>query len=154
MVFIAPNSIKFRKQVKDPIFQTTYPETELSNTGERFTVYTPDYQVSVMGCTEQYSICNPNLKSSNCTPQSGQCALLILIQPHNFNSAQLVTAYRMIYMTADGTSYSSVNGVGPDALRIWNKVYDFVAPACQKINGKSKSRDGWRRHQPNGRRIW
>jgi hypothetical protein len=33
IVFIAPNSIKFRKQVKDPIFQVTYPDTELSNTG-------------------------------------------------------------------------------------------------------------------------
>jgi hypothetical protein len=83
IVFIAPNSIKFRKQVKDPIFQTTYPETELSNTGERFTVYTPDYQVSVIGCTEQYSICNPNLKSNSCTPQSGQYALPTLIQSHN-----------------------------------------------------------------------
>jgi hypothetical protein len=86
-----------------------------------------DYQVSVIGCTEQYSICNPNLKSNSCTPQSGQYALPTLIQSHNFNSAQLVTAYRMIYMIADGTTYSSVNGLGPDALQIWSKVYDFVA---------------------------
>src|SRR6266516_4523594 len=111
IVFIAPNSIKFREQVKDPIFQTTYPDTELSITGERFTVYTPDYQVNVIGCTEQYSICNPNLKSNSCTPQSGQYALPTLIQSYNFNPAQLVTAYRMIYMIADGTTYSSVNGI-------------------------------------------
>jgi len=132
--------------VKDPIFQTTYPEAELSNTGERFTAYTPDYQVSLMGCTEQYSICNPNLKSNSCTLRSGQCALPTLIQSHNFNSAQLVTAYRMIYMTANGTTYSSVNGFGPDALQVWNKVYNFIALARQNINGKSKSRDGWKRH--------
>jgi hypothetical protein len=128
IVFIAPNSIKFRAQVKDPVFQATYPNTELSNTEERFTVYNPDYQVSVIGCTEQYSICNPNLKSNSCTPPSGQNALPTLIQSYQFNLAQLVTAYRMIYMIADGTTYSSVNGIGPDALQIWNKVYNFVAP--------------------------
>jgi hypothetical protein len=142
IVFIAPNSIKFRTKVEDPIFQATYPDTELSNTGERFTVYTPDYQVSVVGCTEQYSICNPNLQSNSCTPQSGQNSLPTLIRSLNFNSAQLVTAYRMIYMIADGTTYSSVNGIGPDALQIWNKVYDFVAPGVPENQWQIEV-EGW-----------
>ena len=34
----------------------------------------------------------------------------------------------MIYMIADDATYSSANGIGPDALQIWSKVYDFVAP--------------------------
>lgn len=141
-MFIALNSTKFRTKAEDPIFQATYPDTELSNTGKRFTVYTPDYQVGVIGCTEQHSICNPNLQSNSCTPQSGQNALLTLIRSLNFNSTQLVTTYRMIYMIADGTGYSSVSGTGPDALQICSKVYDFVAPSVPENQWQIEV-EGW-----------
>lgn len=96
----------------------------------------------MVGCTEQYQICNPNLESNVCTPSSGQAALSGLIESLYLNEAQLVTAYRMIYMIVDGTTYSSINGIGPDALQIWNEVYDFIAPGVPDNQWQIEVR-GW-----------
>lgn len=142
IIFIAPNSIKFRDPVYDPVFQATYGDTELSNTGERFTVYSPDYPVSVVGCTEQYAICNPNRKVNNCTSFDGQNALLSNIHSVGLSQDQYVTAVRMVYMIADGTTYSSVDGIGPDALQVWDEVHDFVAPGVP-ANQWQVEMQGW-----------
>lgn len=80
---------------------------------------------SVIGCTERYSLCNPRRTSDQCTAPGGQNVLSNLIQSLDLQPAQLVTAYRILYMITDGTLYSSI---GPDALQIFNEVYNFVAP--------------------------
>ncbi|KAK3174527.1 hypothetical protein OEA41_001773 [Lepraria neglecta] len=73
---------------------------------------------------------------------SGQYALPNLIQSLDFNSAQLVTAYRMIYMIADGTTYSIINVIGPDALQIWKNVYSFIAPGVPENQWQIEV-EGW-----------
>lgn len=108
----------------DPVFQTTYPTTIPLPTGS-FTVYYPDYHVSVIGCTEQYQICKD---AHYCTPPGGQEALPNEIENLNLNLVQYVTAQRFIYMIGWANTYSSVNGIGPEALRLWNEVYNFISP--------------------------
>ena len=48
----------------------------------------------------------------------------------------------MIYMIADGTTYSSVDVIGPDALQIWKKVYGFIAPGVPENQWQIEV-EGW-----------
>ena len=48
----------------------------------------------------------------------------------------------MIYMIADGTTYSSVDVIGPDTLQIWKKVYGFIAPGVRENQWQIEV-EGW-----------
>ena len=45
-------------------------------------------------------------------------------------------------MIADGTTYSSVDVIGPDALQIWKKVYGFIAPGVPENQWQIEV-EGW-----------
>lgn len=89
LLFLAQTS-SFNQPVYDPWFQAlkpfnTTPITQ-SNTalsGQQ-TLYIPEWPVSVMGCTQQYQICNPvsSGKNPRCSPLSGRSALIA-----NFNES-------------------------------------------------------------------
>ena len=68
LVFIAPNSVYYSEPCSDPVFSAN---SYYSNTDGDVTVegYYPDYWVSVLGCSEQYRICDPN--TNQCTPKQG-----------------------------------------------------------------------------------
>jgi hypothetical protein len=105
----------------------------------KITTYVPYDRVSVMGCVEQYTICKDE---NHCTKLGGQEALGREILGLGLNAAQWVSAQRMIYMIAYANTYSSINGIGPDALRLWNEVYDLVAPMVPQNQWKIEV-EGW-----------
>lgn len=141
VIFVAPNSITYRERVEDPFFSATY---NLSLPGiitpGNVTTYSPDQFVSIMGCTEQYSICTD--EGSNCTPYSGQAALPTLLNKLDLNANQYVTVQRLLYTISTATVYSSVAGIGPDALRLWSAVYQLIAPGMPS-NQWQLEVDGW-----------
>lgn len=139
IVFVAPNAIKYRSPVIDPFFKAIYPTTELTIDEGTITVYNPYDQVSVMGCVEQYQICTDEY---HCTNLGGQDALGREILSLGLNAAQFVTAQRMIYMISYANTYSSINGIGPDALKVWDQVYDFIAPKLPQNQWKIEV-EGW-----------
>jgi len=68
LLFIAANSVYYSEPCGDPIFSAnTYYSSNTSNVF--LEGYYPDYWVSVLGCSEQYRICNPN--TNQCTPSQG-----------------------------------------------------------------------------------
>ncbi|KAJ9615836.1 hypothetical protein H2200_001913 [Cladophialophora chaetospira] len=141
IIFVAPNSITYRDQVEDPFFSATWPYTApgvvLPGT---VTTYSPDDFVSIMGCTEQYKICID--KGSRCSPYSGQAALPQLLHELHLNMNQYLTAQRLLSTISVATVYSSVAGIGPDALRLWSQVYQLVAPGLPR-NQWQLEVDGW-----------
>lgn len=139
IVFVAPNAIKYREPVIDPFFKAIYPTTLLTVDEGNLTVYNPYDQVSVMGCVEQYQICTDVY---HCTNLGGQEALSREILSLNLNPAQFVTAQRMIYMINYANAYSSINGVGPDSLKVWSQVYGFIAPGLPQNQWKIEV-EGW-----------
>jgi hypothetical protein len=92
-----------------------------------------------MRCIERYSIC---VDQNRCTDQGGQEALGREILSLDLYPAQFVTAQRMMYMISSGNTYSSINRIGPDALRFWSSVLNFIFPATPKNRWKIEV-EGW-----------
>ncbi|KAK5946636.1 hypothetical protein PMZ80_000779 [Knufia obscura] len=68
LVFIAANSVTYSEPCGDPIFSANsfYSSNSSGIISEQ---YYPDYYVSVLGCSEQYRICNP--ENNKCTDNQG-----------------------------------------------------------------------------------
>ena len=87
--FIAQTSMIYTNPVLDPIFSAT---TALPFTNN-LTMWSPDRNVSVLGCIDQYRICNSDRRA--CTPLGGVVALSNAITKIGLNDAQLATAIRL-----------------------------------------------------------
>jgi DNA-binding transcriptional regulator YdaS (Cro superfamily) len=141
IIFVAPNTITYRDRVYDPFFAATYTYTAPGVIlPGKLTTYTPDQFVSVMGCTEQYTICVQ--QGRHCTPATGQAALPDLLNIIPLNHNQFVTVQRLLATIATATIYSSIAGIGPDALRLWTQVYQLVSPGLPP-NQWQLEVDGW-----------
>jgi hypothetical protein len=84
------------------------------------TVYVADYYVNLMGCIDQYQICNPNMpKNSGCSVLGGIEPVFFDItrsEPLGFNAIQLVTADRFLRTGPSRGMYFNVEGRGAAAL--------------------------------------
>jgi hypothetical protein len=85
-----------------------------------------DYSVNLMGCTDQYQICNPNKGNdpSACTKLLGQFTLMnevvSLVNTTAFNNHQILTAMRFLGGGFTMSIYSSVESRGASALNGWS----------------------------------
>lgn len=68
LLFISPNSITYQYPVDDPVF-SAHDLVNGTMTGLYVSFYDADQFVSVVGCSEQYRICNPN--NNACTQRMG-----------------------------------------------------------------------------------
>lgn len=119
--------MQYRNSVIDPVFKATYANNISTSTPERFLAYFSDDPVAVVGCAEQYQLCNPNQPSpSQCTPWTDRTSLPLSLETLALNSAQTVTATRFIYMISWANLWSAVNGLGPNALRMYDTAYDYI----------------------------
>lgn len=87
--FLAQTSVMYTKPVRDPLFSATTAMPFSDN----FTIWLPDRNVSVLGCMDQYRICNSD--HGACTPLSGIIALDNAITRIGLNDAQSATALRL-----------------------------------------------------------
>jgi hypothetical protein len=73
LYFLSSNDVVYADPITDPWYSAT---TEIGNiTAYEFegttAVYGRDDPVRVLGCTQSYQFCNPNLPNASCTPLSG-----------------------------------------------------------------------------------
>ena len=92
-----------------------------------------------MGCAEQYSVCTDD---THCTPLTSQGGLSQEIPSLKLNAAQFVTAQRMLYMISSANTNTSINRIGPDALKAWSSFLDFMSPAVPENRWKIEV-EGW-----------
>ena len=87
--FLAQTNVVYTRPVHDPLFSATTAMPMSDN----LTMWLPDRNVSVLGCIDQYRICNSH--HGACTPLSGVIALEDAITKIGLNDAQLATAFRL-----------------------------------------------------------
>ena len=89
-------------------------------------IWVADYDVNLLGCTDQYQICNPNKGNdpSACTKLLGQFTLMnevvSLVNTTAFNDHQILTAMRFLGGGFTMSIYSSVESRGASALNGWS----------------------------------
>jgi hypothetical protein len=80
-----------------------------------------DYDLNLMGCIEQYQICNPNLdRDTGCTKLSGSTILMAsFIEPEariGLTRNQMATVDRFLVTSSYNTMNTAVSGRGAAAL--------------------------------------
>lgn len=97
LLFIAPNSVRYQTACQDPVFSATDLVEDVS-LGLQVRYFNPDRYVSVVGCTEQFRICNPT--NNKCTEKLGimqsQQTLLENDDGLQLNTLQNATASRLL----------------------------------------------------------
>jgi len=74
LFFFTANSVEYVDQVNDPFFLAEYSDAEPAvGTGPTVYLYQPTDTVNIMGCIDQYRICNPN--SGACSSRRSACPL-------------------------------------------------------------------------------
>ncbi|KAK5103630.1 hypothetical protein LTS08_003048 [Lithohypha guttulata] len=131
LLFLASNSIRYEKPTNDPLFAAHY-SYNLSG----YTWWSSDQYVTVLGCSEQYRVCNPN--NGVCTPRMGtiqlQQAFLANGDGLNLNLNQNATAFRVVLAAAYSSVYHATFTRGGNALRASETVSTLsqaVLPADQ-----------------------
>ncbi|KAL8719745.1 MAG: hypothetical protein Q9225_003289 [Loekoesia sp. 1 TL-2023] len=115
LMFLAPNEVQYLLPVTDPLFTATLPGIVLPSTDGNITYYSPDYTVSVLGCTEQYQCCNPT--NAKCTSLSGSDIMSREVGSIGLNGAQGATFQSLSYALVTQSIYYSVSSRGASALR-------------------------------------
>lgn len=97
LLFIASNSVRYQEACQDPVFSAT-DLVEDESLGMQVRYFNPDRYVNVVGCTEQYRICNPT--NNKCTEKLGimqfQQTLIENDDELKLNSLQNATATRLV----------------------------------------------------------
>jgi hypothetical protein len=99
------------------------------------TIWQADYFVNLMGCIDQYQICNPNRgnDSSACTKLLGQSTVLGELASSGyatgFSYHQIFTAMRILQNPATMAMYNAVEGRGGSSLTGWSTFLSTVTNA-------------------------
>ena len=116
-MMLAQNSVKYRAPVDDPWFEA---HDQVNITTEN-SVWMSDWAVSLLGCIDQYQICNPRKPGdSGCTKLSSaykiQRELTDNLALFDYNLAKMETFFRFVTGSRYRTMYSSVSGRGANAM--------------------------------------
>jgi hypothetical protein len=110
--FLAQNSVAYLAPVFDPFFSANGTARPI-DLGLSRNLAKPDHLVNVLGCVDQYQVCNP--VTSACSSLGGLYHLAVnLIQNTTLglNKAQQVSAGRLQYASLSSKTYDSVEGLG------------------------------------------
>lgn len=120
MMLVSGNSIRYSNPVNDPIFAAHGPA--IANALINKTVYTSDAAGGVIGCSEQYRICNP--VNNKCTPFAGASQQIDNISPDmDFNLQQLSTTLRITAWFARSDASTVTSTRSGSSLRA-NEIVD------------------------------
>jgi hypothetical protein len=141
MFLLAPNSVLYSHPNVDPFFSAT---TELNttitvldtNTQLTYTFYDTDHYVYMIGCTDQYQICNSAKPGSDgeptlCTPLGPIFPLLAENLNISLNDYQSVTATSLILSLNGGGMSGSVDGLGSSALKVQESIINEYSGPLQ-----------------------
>jgi hypothetical protein len=120
LFFLAPNDISFVGPSDDPFFPAhTSPYTISSAPG--LTLYRPDVWSSVLGCADQYEICNPT--TAKCTSLVGLPSLQSETSKLGLSTAQTSTLNVVLWALKETGLSSSIAGRSVAALKAQGTVY-------------------------------
>lgn len=132
VLFLNGNGILYRDQNNDPFFEANRYEVnetiDLGSGPEKVTKYRLNDWISVMYCTEQYSICN--VANSKCTKPMGLSQLTMAVNNTdlNLNPTQRLTAFRIGY-AAGSSGLSQMATLGGSAVLASRLLsYNFLSP--------------------------
>lgn len=123
LVFISFNAIRFDEPCYDPVFRATTELSSVTHQGEAIKWYDTDYIVSVIGCVDQHSICNPN-RGGLCTPLGGASDFLNFSTDvhYGFSPKQQGAVARIANQAPYTEVQASIMGRGASALRAQDTV--------------------------------
>jgi hypothetical protein len=124
LISVKPNSVRYSTQVYDPLFLATSPDNDGAFTGLN-TVYQPYYPVNIMGCIDQYTMCNP--QTSKCSPPSALADLQRNYKALDMNERQSATALRIVVLLLNANTYSNTYATGDTALKASDKALGEVS---------------------------
>jgi hypothetical protein len=125
LMMLSQNDISYVERSDDPwITPQTEVETNttIPGTNINVTLWLKSYEISLLGCLDQYQVCNPSMPSdSGCTTLGGLLsaanqAYTTKVKQLVFNSEQTVTTSRFLNWPVDRSLYSNVDGRGGAAL--------------------------------------
>jgi hypothetical protein len=119
-MMLSQNSIRYNAPSDDPWM----PAHREMTTRDGHKLWLPDYYLNLMGCIDQYQICNPNEPgTSACTKLAGQMSMLNKLTLNgtnaiSLNEKQIPTVERIItnigamniYYTVESRDASALNG--------------------------------------------
>jgi hypothetical protein len=116
LMALSQNSIAYSQPSDDP-----WMPAHREAAGSSPPMYQGDFDTNLLGCTDQYQICNPNkADESRCTVlSSGYHVLEDVIQRQKsigFNRDQIETAKRFAISSSRRTMFASLQGRGETAL--------------------------------------
>ena len=139
MFFLASNSITSRYANSDPLFSATR-ELDLPEG----TYYDADDFLTVMGCIDQYQICNPAMPGTDgCTPLGTIDALLDAADNIGLNNYQLSTQDTINIAMRESNMFNSVFGRGASALKAQSTVFERFQDAQLPNNQWQIEASGW-----------
>lgn len=118
LLFISANSITYETAVGDPVFGA-HDHVNGTISGTYVSFYQADQYVAVVGCSEQYRVCNP--LNNICTPRLGfgqlQEALVLNGDGMQLNDVQNATWSRLMASLQLSSVYYATYPRGGSALR-------------------------------------
>ncbi|KAE8349837.1 hypothetical protein BDV28DRAFT_52778 [Aspergillus coremiiformis] len=95
------------------------------------TSYIGEYRINLMGCTDQYQICNPNLEGETGCSKLGAVVSVLQditnrISSLQFNSDQIAAMGRFLVTSSQRSMFYAVQGRGGSALNIAQKLYNGI----------------------------
>lgn len=132
LYFLASNKVIYKDPVNDPFFNATIPENSTTLGGIDHTYWMSANYVNVLGCAEQYQICNP--VTNGCTELTNSAPVIEKEMPKiGLNDVQIITATRML-RALYGNIYNYVNVRGANALRASETLKGMVQTAVLPDN--------------------
>jgi hypothetical protein len=137
MYFLSANSVGYSYPNSDPMFSANI-ETTISvpsiTGGPNLTMvyYSADYWVNVVGCTDQYQICNPAKpgpegQDTLCTPLGPLGALPLELLNIGLNNYQIETSATLVIAMRSASIFYAVYGRGSSALQTSDSVFQSVS---------------------------
>jgi hypothetical protein len=120
LMMLNPNGVKYTAPVDDPWF-SAHNQVNITTQTVSMTVWMPDYLVNMLGCIDQYQICNARIPGdSGCTRLSSaykiQQELADNVAILDSDMVKVTTFLRFVWDIRSRTMYSSVAGRGANAL--------------------------------------
>jgi hypothetical protein len=127
------NSVEYEQQVLDPFFLAQYNDSAGG-------YYQPSYPVSAMACVDQFVIRN-NAANLTTAPH-GINALAQAVEQLKLNTAQMVTAQRLLVYLANTNTFASVYSTGSNALKASDAVLGLLSNGLPPEQWRTEV-EGW-----------
>ncbi|PVH71856.1 hypothetical protein DL98DRAFT_612986 [Cadophora sp. DSE1049] len=123
--FLNSNGMKYSQQVFDPLFYADRA-TSGSLRNENITFYGTTNLTSVLACTDQYQVQNPNTNTA--TELTSTFKTYLQGSQIGLNNAQLAALSRLGLGSYDSLKFSSVGGLSSAALHASDTAFQSLSP--------------------------